>query len=351
MVNLSIISIIIAIILFSIIVIFHELGHFWLAKANGIRVNEFCLGLGPTLFGIQKGETKYSLKLLPFGGACIMEGEDEDSSDSRAFNNKSVWARISVVFAGPFFNFIMAFVFALVIICAIGYDGTTLSDVIDGYAAQEAGLESGDKIVKLDNTNIHFYREISLYSLLHEGDAVLVTYERDGETHTTTLTPKYDEESGRYLYGFKVSGERTKTNFGKSIAYSLYEVKYWIYSTIESLKMLFTGSASVNDLSGPVGIVKSMGSSYTESVTYSGIGYGILTMLNWGVLLSANLGVMNLLPLPALDGGRLVFLIVEAIRRKRVDPEKEGYVHLVGIVLLLALMVVVMANDIRKIIV
>ena len=134
---MNIISIIIAIILFSIIVIFHELGHFWLAKANGIKVNEFCLGLGPTLFGVQRGETKYSIKMLPFGGACIMEGEDESSGDDRAFNNKSVWARISVVFAGPFFNFIMAFLFALIIICSVGYDSPKLAGVIEGYAAEE----------------------------------------------------------------------------------------------------------------------------------------------------------------------------------------------------------------------
>ena len=143
---MNIISIIIAIILFSIIVIFHELGHFWLAKANGIKVNEFCLGLGPTLFGVQRGETKYSIKLLPFGGACIMEGEDENSGDDRAFNNKSVWARISVVFAGPFFNFIMAFIFALIIICSVGYDSPKLAGVIEGYAAEEAGIKAGDII-------------------------------------------------------------------------------------------------------------------------------------------------------------------------------------------------------------
>ena len=206
---MNIISIIIAIILFGIIVIFHELGHFLLAKANGIKVNEFCLGLGPTLFGIQKGETKYSIKLLPFGGACIMEGEDESSQDNRAFNNKSVWARMSVVFAGPFFNFIMAFIFALIIICAAGYDSPKISGVVDGYAAEEAGFKAGDEIVKLNNTNIHFYREISLYSVLHKGEDVKVTYLRDGKTETTTLKPKYDEELGRYLYGFTVSGERT----------------------------------------------------------------------------------------------------------------------------------------------
>ena len=187
-----------------------------------------------------------------------------------------------------------------------------------------------------------------MYSVLHKGEDVKVTYLRDGKTETTTLKPKYDEELGRYLYGFTVSGERTKVNFGKSLIYSVYEVKYWIYSTLESLKMLVTGGASVNDLSGPVGIVKNIGDSYESSVSTSGFWYGMLSMLSWGVLLSANLGVMNLLPLPALDGGRLVFLIVEAIRRKRIDPDKEGYVHLVGIVLLLILMVVVMFNDIRK---
>ena len=233
---MNIISIIIAIILFSIIVIFHELGHFWLAKANGIKVNEFCLGLGPTLFGVQRGETKYSIKLLPFGGACIMEGEDENSGDDRAFNNKSVWARISVVFAGPFFNFIMAFIFALIIICSVGYDSPKLAGVIEGYAAEEAGIKAGDEIVKLNNTNIHFYREISLYSMLHEGETVDVTYLRDGKRHTTTLKPKYDETTKRYLYGFNVSGKRTKPGFGKALLYSCYEVKYNIYTTIEGLK-------------------------------------------------------------------------------------------------------------------
>lgn len=347
---MSILSIIIAIILFSIIIIFHELGHFWLAKINGIRVNEFCLGLGPTIVGFTKGETKYSIKLLPFGGACVMEGEDDASTDERAFNNKSVWARISVVFAGPIFNFIMALLFAFIIIISIGYDKPTLSGVKEGYAAEEAGFKADDTIVRINKTNIHFYREISLYSLLHEGESVDVTYIRDGEKYTTTLKPKFDEATNRYLYGFMVSGEREEADFFEAVQYSVYEVKYWIVSTIESLKMLFTGGASINDLSGPVGIVKNMGDSYSESTASAGVMYGILSMLNWGVLLSANLGVMNLLPLPALDGGRLVFLIIEAIRRKKIDPEKEGYVHFVGIVILLLLMVIVMFNDIRKLI-
>lgn len=341
-------KIIIALLIFSILIIFHELGHFWLAKANGIRVNEFSLGLGPTLFGITKGETKYSLKLLPFGGACMMEGEDGESSDERAFGNKSVWARMSVVAAGPAFNFIMALVFSFILICNIGYDLPVISGVTSGYAAEEAGMQAGDMILKMNGKNIHFYREISSYSMLHAGETVEVTYERDGEKYKTTLVPKYDEELGRYLYGFQGTVQNVHGNLWENIKYSVYEVKYWISTTIGSLKMLLTGGVSINDMSGPVGIVDVIGDSYEESVSY-GYYAAFLQMLYICIILAANLGVMNLLPIPALDGGRLVFLMIEAIRRKKIDPEKEGMVHFVGIILLFALMIVVMFNDIRKI--
>ncbi len=339
-------KIIIALLIFSIIIIFHELGHFWLAKANGIRVNEFCLGLGPTIFGFTKGETKYSLKLFPFGGACMMEGEDDDSSDERAFNKKSVWARISVVAAGPIFNFIMAFVFAFILVCNTGYDIPEIVEVSEGYAAEEAGMQAGDVILEMNGKNIHFYREVSSYALFHEGESVEVTYERDGERYTTTLAPKYDEELGKYRYGF-VGGKVVQGNLLQNLKYSVYEVKYWIDTTVGSLKMLVTGGVTLNDVSGPVGLVDAIGDSYEESVSY-GYYAAFLQMLYISILISANLGVMNLLPLPALDGGRLVFLIIEAIRRKRIDPDKEGMVHFVGLMLLMGLMVVVMFNDIRK---
>lgn len=342
-------NILIAIIVFSLLILFHELGHFTLAKLNGIRVNEFSLGLGPTLIGFTKGETKYSLKLLPFGGACMMEGEDENSDDERAFNKKGVWARISVVAAGPIFNFIMAVVFSIIVLGAAGVDTAKINDVIDGYAAQEAGLQGGDTIVAMGGKNIHFYREISLYATFHVGEPVEITYERDGEEFITTLIPKYDEESGRYLYGFISSGKREKVGFLQTIGYAFCELGYYIDTTIQSLKMLLTGGAGVNDLSGPVGIVQSMGEVYEESVENGGYFIALLNMMSWATMLSANLGVMNLLPIPALDGGRLVFLFVEAIRGKAINPEKEGMVHLVGIVLLFLLMFVVMFNDIRKI--
>jgi regulator of sigma E protease len=346
------VSILIAILIFSIAVLFHELGHFLLAKKNGIRVNEFCFGLGPTIWGVQKGETKYSIKLFPFGGACMMEGEDEDSPDDRAFGNKSVWARISVVFAGPFFNFILAFIFAFILLCFMGYDRPVLTGVIEGYAADEAGLQEGDEIIRMNNLSIHFAREISAYSLFHSGEEVELTYSRDGVKNTVTLTPIYDEDSGRYLYGLQTSSQiREKGSIITNLKNSFFEVRYWIYSTIQSLRLLVTRQLSANDLSGPVGIVKSIGDVYEESVSTSGLFYAIMNMINWMIMLSANLGVMNLLPLPALDGGRLVFLLVEVIRGKRVDPDKEGLVHMVGIILLFALMIFVMFNDIRKIIV
>lgn len=342
-------NIILALIIFSIIILFHELGHFLLAKHNDVRVNEFCLGLGPTIVGFTKGETKYSLKLLPFGGACMMEGEDEASDDDRGFNNKSVLQRASIIAAGPIFNFIMAIAFSFILVASVGFDRPVLTEVMDGYPAKEAGLMAGDEIVKLGNKPIHLYREVSLYTYFHANEMVEVTYQRDGEKHTTNLMPKYDEESGRYLFGFYGTTARSKGTLSETFRYSVYEVKYWICATIESLGQLFTGHVGINEMSGPVGIVKTIGDTYTE-VKSSGIFMVFLNMLNICILLSANLGIMNLLPIPALDGGRLVFLIVEAVRGKRMDPNKEGAVNLVFLMLLMALMVVIMFNDIRKIV-
>ena len=344
-----IIKYIIAILLFSAIILFHELGHFLLAKANGIRVNEFSLGLGPTIVGFTKGETKYSIKLLPFGGACMLEGEDSQSDDDRSFQKKSVWARISVVAAGPIFNFIMVFVLAVIILGNIGISTPTVAQVEDGYGAQTAGLQAGDEIIKMNHKHIHFFKEISMYTLFHAGETVEVTYERNGERHIVEVQPTYDEEQGRYRYGIDGSGEYTKVGPIKTLQYSVYEVKYWIQYTVGSLKMLLTRQVSVNDLSGPVGIVKTIGDTYDMSKS-DGAFYVWMNLLNLALLLSANLGVMNLLPIPALDGGRLVFLVIEAIRGKRVSEDKEGMVHFIGLLCLFGLMILIMFNDIRKLI-
>ena len=340
-------NIIIALILFSVIIMFHEWGHFLLARLNGIRVNEFSLGLGPTIVGFTRNETKFSIKLLPFGGACIMEGEDGESTDSRSFNAKTPLQRISVVAAGPVFNFIMAFVFSVILIGCHGYLEPVVYDVMEGYAAEEAGIEAGDRIVAINNKHISFYDEISAYTAFHTGEELDITYERGGVRTTVTVTPKYDEETGRYLIGLYGSGEYTKTGILGALRYGAAEVKYYIWYTVSSLKMLVSGQVGLNDMSGVVGIVDTVSDVVEESAQY-GIYYVFLNLLNIGILLAADLGVMNLLPIPALDGGRLVFLVIELIRGKPVRPEREGMVHFIGLVCLFGLMILIMANDIRK---
>ena len=186
-----------------------------------------------------------------------------------------------------------------------------------------------------------------MYTFFYPGETLDITYERNGERRVATVTPSYYEEDGRYRIGILNRHEREKGNVLTNLKYSVYEVKYWIWSTLQSLKMLVTGRVSANELSGPVGIVKSIGDVY-ETSKEDGSFYIFINMLNFAILLTSNLGVMNLLPLPALDGGRLVFLLLEAVRKKKVDPEKEGMVHFVGIMLLMGLMVLVMFNDIRK---
>lgn len=340
-------NIVIAIILFSLIILFHELGHFLLAKINGVQVNEFCLGLGPTIVGFHGKETFYSLKLFPFGGACMMEGEDEESDSGRAFGKKGVWQRFSIVLAGPLFNFILAWLLSIVILGMAGIDYPTIYKVTPGSPAAEAGIVDGDTILKFNHKNIHFYREISVYTYFHSGETIEVTWEHEGEQKTALITPGYDEGTERYLFGFQGSYGRQKSGVLRVLQHSFYEVEYWISTTIQSLGKLVTGQLNMNDLSGPVGIVKTIGDTYTQS-SQDGLFYVFINMINMAILLSANLGVMNLLPLPALDGGRLVFFIIEAIRGKRIDPQKEGMVHYVGLIVLMVFMVVIMGNDIRK---
>ena len=428
-------KIIFAILIFSIIILFHELGHFLFAKRAGIRVNEFCIGLGPTLVGFTKGETKYSIKLLPFGGACMMEGEDGDSKAEDSFQSKSVGARISVVAAGPVFNFIMAFVCALILVACTGYDRPVISGVMDGYPAQEAGMKEGDVITSYQGYHVDLGKDIYVYSYMNElkeGDTVRLTVKRDGEKKEISYQ---SDTNVRYLLGCNFKGDDTTAMTVESVmegmplddagvkegdvitsingvkignaqdyqdyikenpltgdpveltytrdgleyhasitpkeyrtadsgfTYNIYcqkakgldvirygavEVKYMIRTTVLSLKELCTGKLGVKDLSGPVGVVDAIGTTYEQSKS-EGTVMLWMNMLNMAVLLSANLGVMNLLPFPALDGGRLVFLVVEAVRRKPINRQIEGMVHFAGLMLLMVLMVVVMYNDIVRI--
>ena len=276
-----------------------------------------------------------------------MLGEDDACQDPRAFGSQSPLARFSVIFAGPFFNFILAFFLALFVIGFGGADPAVVGNVTADSGAYEAGLREGDRIVKLDGSRIYNFREISLFNYMHNDKAnVKVTYERDNKKKTVTITRK-KTETGNYAFGIERTDD-IKRGFIGTVKYSVLEVRYQIKSTFLSLKYLITGRFKLNDLSGPVGIVNMIGNTYEQSIVY-GIKTVILSLLNFAIMLSANLGVMNLLPLPALDGGRLVFIILEMIRKKKVPPEKEGMVHFAGLVLLMALMVIVMANDIKNI--
>ena len=336
-----------AVLVFGAVVFIHELGHFLLAKFNGIRVDEFALGMGPKLVGFKRGETTYCIRLLPIGGACMMGEDDATDTSEGSFNSKSVWARISVVAAGAVFNFLLAFIFATIIVSYAGYDEPVISGVIEGYSAEAEGMQEGDLITHLDGKKIYLWREITYHNLFHPGETIEVTYERDGKSYDVTIVPKQDE-NGNYLMGIMSKGQNQEANFLQALKYGVYEVRFWMKTALQSVCQLVTGKLGADQLSGPVGIVNVVDETYQESKEYGTV-IVIMQMLNIGVLLSANLGVFNLLPFPALDGGRLVFLFVEAITGKRVPPEKEGIVHVIGMVFLMILMVFVLFNDLKRI--
>ena len=344
-----IIKFLLFLLIFSIIVVVHEGGHCIIGKVNGIGVKNFTIGFGPALIAFERGGTKYSINLLPFGGACIFEGDDGDESSPASFRNANVYARIATVFAGPLMNFVLAFVLSVFVIGSIGYDPATLASVIEGYPAEEAGLMAGDEIVKINNKRVDIYRDITLWTLFNGGEAARVTYRRNGKLYTTMLTPRYSEEDERYLFGFRGPEEYIKANSFEVIKYSAVEVRYWLEASVKSVFMLIKGQFTVKDLSGPVGVAQVVGDVYDASKG-SGVFYVLINLLSLSTLLTANLGVMNLLPFPALDGGRLLFLFIEAVTKKKPSAKVEGIINLIGMSFLVVLMVFVMYNDILKVI-
>lgn len=480
-----ILNILLAILMLGVVIFIHEFGHFIVAKANGVTVVEFSIGFGPRIFSFKKGETDYCLKLIPFGGACLMlgddiegmfggdSGNDDDEEEAetpaisdaerenktevlignknaqaegkdkkkatdrmlkngysaeKSFENKPVWSRIAIIAAGPVFNFLLAYVLAVIVIGSVGVDLCTVDVVEANSPAAEAGLQKGDLITKVNNNNISFSKEYSFYKAYHAKDEMNITYKRDGEKHTVKIVPEYRKsqvyrvgisitsdnsiaevlddspakaaglksgdiilsvggrtlkedlkisdvlaqtkdsevdivvkrdgaeqtfkitpqlvEVEEYYTGFDSYGYRVKTNPLETVTYSFKEVGYWIETVVKSVGMMFTGKVSVNDLSGPVGVVDAVNTVVEQSKPDGGW-YVFLNVINFMMMISANLGVMNLLPLPALDGGRLVFMLIELVRGKPVKKEHEGIVHFVGMVLLMILMVYILFKDIK----
>ncbi len=350
----TIINVIIGLIVFGAIIFFHELGHFIFAKLNGIYVNEFAVGMGPTIFSFQKKETKYSLRAIPMGGFCAMLGEEEEVADEHSFSAKSVWSRMSVVLAGPIFNFILAFLLAIVLIGLCGYDKPVISKFSEESPAKEAGLQTGDVITGYNGHRIYNYREVLVYVQFNKsGNPITLDVDRNGEKFSFTFQPA-KTDSG-YLMGI-YGGTREKGGVIDTLKYSALELRYQVKTTILSLEYLISGKLGFQNLSGPVGIVSMMNDTINEAKesaqgdTSIAILNVILNMINFCILLSANLGVMNLLPLPALDGGRALLLLVEGIFHKKLPIEKEALVNGIGLALLMGLMVIVMFQDIFKII-
>lgn len=433
-------SVVIAVIVFSLLIFIHELGHFLLAKKNGIRVVEFSIGMGPRLFSFVRGDTRYSLKLLFFGGSCQMlsedffEEEELEKDEEHAFENKSVWARIAVVAAGPIFNFLLAWVLAVVVMGGAGYDKPVVSSVEQGSPADRAGLKTDDLIKKINGEKITLGREIMVEFYIHPvSEAVVeIEYERDGETYTAKIEPEYKksyamgiqyiksqsagaviedvvkdspyeaaggkkgdkilsvngteientEELNQYMtehpldenevsivverdgetvsmtvnpalstegysMGFGYNTYRYEANAYEALRYSFAEIKYQISSVFKSLGMLFHGKLGVEDFTGPVGIVDIIGDTY-NSAKSEGAWLTFLNVANITILLSANLGVMNLLPIPGVDGGRLFFLLIEAVVRKRVPKKFEAVLTAVCMILLMIFAVFIMYQDIMK---
>lgn len=362
--NFNIWAILAFVIIFGVVVVAHEFGHFIVAKANGIKVLEFSIGMGPKLVKFTKGDTEYSLRLLPIGGACMFEGEDglyeEDEETERlqdenplerpqttqegSFQNASVWARIATVVAGPLFNIVLGYILAIIIVLTCGSIIPKVVSVHEGYPAYEAGIQAGDVITRINGERIYLFREIQINTMLYSGGEWEVEYERDGERYTTALTPALD--NGSYIMG--ITGGELHVSEGLDLfEYSWYEVRYWLSTTFKSLKMLVTGKLTKDDVAGPVGVAGVISDTIEETKQY-GFLTVLINMVNIALLLSINLGVMNLLPVPALDGGRLVFLLIEAVIRKPVPKKAEAVIHMIGFALLMLLMVFVLFNDISK---
>jgi len=365
--------VIFALLVLSVIVVFHEFGHFLLARLNGIAVVEFSVGFGPRLISWEskKSGTRYSWKLIPFGGSCAMLGEFEDEAvrtpeekayqekfvDGRngaSFFSKSAPARMSVIAAGPIFNFILAFFAAVFVLSWAGYDAPVLLDVTAGEAAEAAGLQAGDKILKINHRNMLLTRDCLLYMMTVGQEDLVVEYERFNEENSrwernTTVIEgeRMRYADGRYYMGVAFSGYRTEVESIPSLfKYAAADVRYNVISVIETLRMMVGGKLTGAEIAGPVRIVSIIDET-VESASPGGIVSVVMHILNLIVIFSANLGVMNLIPFPALDGGRLVFLLWELITRKPVDKKVEGMVNLIGMALLMAFMFLVIFNDIR----
>lgn len=343
------ITLVASVVVFCLLIFIHEFGHFIAAKTVGVTVHEFAIGMGPKLFGFKGKETAYSVRLLPIGGYVKLEGEDEESNSPGALCNKSPLKRFLVLFAGGFMNLLLGFIIFVIIISNVVVPTSQIAVVSENSAFFDAGVKPGDRIIRLEGKNyssdIDSYNDITYfeYRNKYEND-VTVTFETKEGVVRKYITKKEEinengEKTGRFIYGFQP--DVLKKTFFNVVKASADEFVFMTKLIVTSFVDLFTGNVPADSVAGPVGIVKEIGNAAKM---------GLLSLMSLMAMLSVNLGIMNLLPLPALDGGRLFFVLIEMIFRKPVPQDKEAWVHFIGFALLMVLMIVITFNDIRRLI-
>ena len=354
-------SIVIAILIFGLIIIIHEFGHFIMARKCGVLVEEFSIGMGPLLYKKQNSGTQFSVRLLPIGGYCKMLGEDGESEDPRAFNNKPLWRRTAILSFGAIMNLALAFIIFLFLVAINGFSTAGIIEVVPDSPAAKAGLMPGDQIIELNHSKITIFEDLELVLALSNGKPMDMTYVRNGQTYGIEITPYLISQDGNNAYklGFYPTGKTgffskraegfEQASIWESLTVPVRQIVFYIRATVISIIKLIMRQLPFSNMSGPIGMVSTINKSYNDTIRVSGW-YTFLNMVNLCGLLSANLGVFNLLPLPALDGGRLLFVLVEFIRRKPVPVEKESIVHMVGFVLLMILAAFIAYSDILKLI-
>lgn len=334
-------TIFLVILLFVILIFPHELGHFVAAKLCGVQVNEFAFGMGPVILKKQGKETLYSIRAFPVGGFCAMEGEDteEATENPRAFNNKSWWKKIIILVAGAAMNIIIAFLVMIFAAVYMGTPTTTINSVTDGGAASMAGIQAGDKIVRVSDSRVDSWEEFvgCIQKEIKADKTISITVERNGKEKTFSLSP-HRQKNGKYVIGV-ISKQRHNLFIGmkNGMASTVKMTK----ALFESFKMLFTSKEAINQVSGPVGMIK---------IVSDAAGLGVFYYLYLVALISLNLAIFNLLPLPALDGGRIIFVIIRMFTGKAISDKVEARVHMIGMALLLTLTVFVTWNDIMRLI-
>lgn len=343
-----------AIIMFGVLIFVHELGHFLAARLCGVKVNEFAMGMGPTLWKKQGKETVYSLHAFPIGGFCAMEGEDEESDSPDSFNNQRGWKKFIILVAGAGMNFLFGVILILCLFSqSSGFVSTQISALMEGCPSADY-LQAGDEILSIDGSPVYLSGDISTLLARGNGETATFVVRRNGERLKLEDVPcylkEYETESGTsLLYGFQF--QVVKATIGNRISYSFRQAADFVRMVWYSLEALVSGAVGVRDLSGPIGIVSTMSEVGEASASWMD---ALLNLVYFSAFIAVNLAVMNLLPLPALDGGRIFFLVINGICwllvRKKIPAKYEGYVHAAGLILLLALMVIVAVSDVLRLV-